>query len=183
MPPFRPAAAFALLMAVASPVAAETPDITGQWQSVAPEAMGEVHATRAFTFGATDWSVVFNAYGDAAAQVPLFTLDVGGVYVIGGPSAAVPGANDAIFPATRRQITAQSAAGVAMFGAMGCTLQQGVALPLTDAGCGFVPGLMQAMGEYDLVRIDGGQLFLGDRAGDLTKARPAALTPFALQRP
>ncbi len=67
-----------------------------------------------------------------------------------------------------------------MFAEQGCALAVGEALDLIDQGCGFVPPLMTAMGEYDLVAMRGGQLFLGDRAGDLTKERPASLTPYPL---
>jgi hypothetical protein len=41
---------------------------------------------------------------------------------------------------------------------------------------------MQNMGEYDLVAIRNGQLFFGDRSGDLSKARPDKLTPYPLRR-
>jgi hypothetical protein len=158
------------------------PDISGSWASTGPEAMGPIHATRAFTFTDRDWSVEFRAYADAQGTQPLFRIDVAGVYRLGGPSAAVPGAYEGIFPALRRDITAESAAGVAMFAEMGCALTQGTPKPLVDEGCGFLPPLMQAMGEYDLVALRDGQLYFGDRAGDLTKARPAALTPFPLAR-
>jgi hypothetical protein len=41
---------------------------------------------------------------------------------------------------------------------------------------------MQAMGEYGLVALRGQRLFFGDRAGDLTKARPEKLTAYPLIR-
>lgn len=170
----------AAFFGLASPVFAEAPVLDGHWISAAPENMGQMYATRDFTFDGDAWSVTFRAFGDAAATVPLFTLDVGGAYRIGGASATVPGAYEGIFPATRRSITADSEAGVGLFADMGCTLSLGQAQDLVDEGCGFVPPLMQAMGEYDLVSIQGERFFFGDRSGDLTKARPTALTPFPL---
>ena len=161
---------------------AETPDITGHWKSAGPEPQGPITATREFQIADGKWSVVFRGFGDAATTAPLFRLEVGGVYVVGGPSATVAGASEGIFPAIRRDLTAESPAGVAMFAHMGCTLESGVTKALTNEGCGFVPPLMQAMGEYDLVAIKDGQLFFGDRSGDLTKARPMALGAFPLVR-
>ena len=104
------------------------------------------------------------------------------VYALGEPSAQVPGAREGVFPALSRSVTADSDAGVQMFATMGCRLQRGQETLLLNSGCGFVPGLMQAMGEYDVVAVVQGQLFCGDRAGDLTKARPAKLTPYPLRR-
>lgn len=177
-------AAVTALCATSIPAAfaQEAPAIAGHWASVAPEPSGPITATREFRFDESGWSVQFRAFADAAASQPLFRIEVAGVYVIGGPSATVPGAHDGIFPATRRDLTAESPAGVAMFAEMGCALEQGVTRSLISEGCGFLPPLMQAMGEYDLVAITDGQLFFGDRTGDLTKARPDRLTPYPLAR-
>lgn len=176
--------ALALMAAGIVPAGAQplgqAPVLLGHWASVAPENMGQMHTTRSFNFEGDRWRVQLRAFADADAKQPLFTLDVGGVFVLGGPSAKVSGAWEGVFPAQYRRITAESDAGAAMFAGMGCVLKPGQAVALTNQGCGFVPALMQAMGEYDLVALKGGQLFLGDRAGDLTKLRPEALTRFPL---
>lgn len=156
--------------------------IRGQWASVAPEAYDRIHATRHFTFTAKRWAVRFQVYADAAGTQPLFHLNVGGPYTLGNLSAKVTGAVEGIFPADQRRITADSPAGVALFAEQGCTLRQGQALALVGRGCGFVPALTQNMGEYDLVSLQDGQLFLGDRSGDLSKARPDKLTPYPLRK-
>lgn len=173
------------LPAVASPAPDQTRlrhAISGQWASIAPENYGHMVATRHFTFSAKRWAVKFQVYADAAGTQPLFHLNVGGPYTLGGPSATVAGASEGIFPADHRLITADSPAGVQLFATQGCTLQQGTPLALTTSGCGFVPSLMQNMGEYDLMALKDGQLFLGDRSADLSKARPAKLTPYPLLR-
>ena len=177
----RPAT-LALMLGLGTPALAEPPVLDGHWVSAAPEAQGPLFATRDFTFDGDGWSVLYSAYGDQDATAPLFTLEVGGHFVLGGPSATVEGATEGVFPATHRRISAQSEAGAAMFAGMGCTLMVGEAKDLTTEGCGFVPSLMSAMGEYDLVAVRDGQLFFGDRSGDLTKARPTALTPYPLVR-
>ena len=176
-------AAFTALLCVANIAQAqEAPSLQGHWASAALENYGNHFATRTFTFIDKEWRVTYRAYADAQGKQPLFRLEVGGFYVLGQASAGVSGAFEGIFPADHRQLTAESAAGVGMFASMGCTLEQGKALSLVSQGCGFVPPLMQAMGEYDLVALKDGRLYFGDRAGDLSKARPAALTPYPLVR-
>lgn len=159
-----------------------SPDISGHWISVAPEPMGELWDTREFRIGEGRWHVLFRTFADREASVPLFTLDVGGVYVVGGPSTSVAGAHAGIFPATHRHLICDSEAGAALFARMGAIIAAGERRALIDGGFAFVPPLMEAMGEYDLVALRDGKLFFGDRGGDLTKARPTALTPFPLER-
>ena len=158
------------------------PVLAGQWDSAGPEETGRMFATRSFNFDGDRWRVRFRTFADAEMRQALFTLEVGGVFALGGPSAKVPGAWEGVFPAQYRRIMADSDAGVALFASMGCTLRPGQAVSLTAQGCGFVPSLMQAMGEYDLVSVKEGQLFFGDRAGDLAKARPDKLTAFPLRK-
>jgi hypothetical protein len=160
--------------------AQSAPVLAGQWASEALESNGNHFATRSFEFTDKAWRVVYRAYGDAQGKLLLFRLDVGGFYAIGQPSTKVPGAFEGIFPADHRHLTAESDAGVRMFAGMGCALEKGKETPLVNQGCGFVPGLMQAMGEYDLVALQDGKIYFGDRAGDLTKARPDKLTPYPL---
>jgi hypothetical protein len=176
------AALTALAVLIATPALAEAPQLDGRWVSVGPEDMGQIHATRDFTFEGDAWSVTFRAFGDAAMTVPLFTLEVAGYYRIGGASAVVSGAYNGVFGASDKVLVAESEAAVGMFADMGCTLEVGVPFDLTDQACGFFHASMDVAGEYDLVSLQGDQLFLGDRAGDLTKERPTKLTPFPLVR-
>ena len=103
---------------------------------------------------------------------------------VSSPSAAhrprCPGAWEGIFPQTRRNLTADSDAGVVMFAQMGCLLVKGQAKAVMQQPCGFIAPLMQSMGEYDLVMIKEGQFFFGDRSGDLSKARPEKLNQFPM---
>lgn len=187
--PLLAAAAFAVSMGAADayaqtqgPTAAPAPDIRGQWRSVAPEHYGSHYATRAFTVSDGLWQVRYQAFADAQGRQPLFTIRVQGWYVLGEPSQKVHGAHEGNFPTRTRSLTAESEAGVQMFAGMGCQLQQGQEKFLVNTGCGFVPGVMQVMGEYDLAALRDGQLFFGDRTGDLSKARPDKLTPYPLTR-
>lgn len=175
---FSPFALAALMLAIPAVQAQEVPVLRGSWASTALESYGNHYATRTFNFTETSWTVVFRAYADAQGKQPLFRLNAGGVYVLGQSSATVRGAFEGIFPATYRHITAESNAGVHLFSSMGCSLVKDQETPLVNQGCGFVPGIMQAMGEYDLVAFKEGEVYFGDRGGDLTKSRPTSLTPY-----
>ena len=174
------AAMVAAMVAASTNAVAGAPVLRGEWRSAMPEAQGKLFVTRYFRFNENRWVLLYRAYADPEGKLPLFTMNVGGVFVVGGASASVPDAYESVFPATRRSITADSAAGAALFAPVGCALKIGEPKALLSESCGFVPSLMSAMGEYDLVKISAGQLFFGDRAGDLTKNRPTALYAFPL---
>lgn len=176
------AAVAALFFTIPVAQAQDAPKIKGQWTSATLENYGNHYATRTFKFTNKEWRVIYRAYADAQGKQPLFNLDVGGFYVLGLPSSAVPNAVEGIFPANHRHLTADSEASVQMFAGMGCALEKGKVLPLVNQGCGFVPSIMQAMGEYDLVSLKEGKLYFGDRSGDLIKSRPTALTTYPLIR-
>ncbi|MDD2830492.1 MAG: hypothetical protein PHW18_13035 [Sulfuricurvum sp.] len=167
-----------LLVSTSQLSANELPNLDGIWSSEGIENYGTVYATRTFVFKDKSWSVAFDAYADSQKKLPLFSLDVGGFYVVGNPSSIVNGASEGIFPANHRNVIAQSNAGVQMFASMGCNLEIGKSTPLVNQGCGFIPGLMQSMGEYDLLSYKNGKLYFGDRSGDLTKSRPNTLTTY-----
>ncbi|MGL4237097.1 hypothetical protein [Tabrizicola sp.] len=170
----------AALLSLASPAFAEAPDIDGRWVSVAPENFGGPFALREFTFEGDAWRIVLKTFADEAMTEPQFTLDVAGYYRLGAESMAVPGAWNGVFAAFDKTLTAHSAETVEMFGSVGCTLVVDQPFDLTDSACGFFHATMDNMGEYDLIAMRDGQLFLGERSGDLTKARPTALIPYPL---
>jgi hypothetical protein len=162
------------VLALAQPNPVERQQLVGKWSSPALENLGQIYGTRQFVFGQSAWSLVFTAYGDANAKLKLFTLSVGGQYHLGA-SSSVANATEAVFLFHRRSVRAESAAGVGLFASMGCSLELGQAKDLSSQGCGFLPSLMSAAAEYDLVSLQNGKLFLGDRSGDLSKARPSKL--------
>jgi hypothetical protein len=169
---------FTLGMASPGPAVAdelEARQLIGEWRSLGPENMGQLYGVRDFTLTETHWALRFQAYGDAEAKAPLFTLRIEGQYLVGGASATVEGASEATFSYTSRHLTADSDAGVDMFKGMGCELDKGVEADISKVGCGFIPSIIASGVEYDLVKLDGDTLFFGDRSGDLSKARPEKL--------
>lgn len=169
----------AAVLAIAGSASAQSLD--GRWTSVAPEINGEIYGFRDFVFDGREWSVDFAAFGNAEGTVLLFTATLSGTYVLGS-AAAVEGAREAVFHVSERSVEADGPAGVDMFAAMGCVLREGVAMDLTSESCGFLPSVMASGVEYDVVALQGEELFLGERSGDLSKTRPEALIAYPLVR-
>lgn len=161
---------------------AKVPDISGRWRSEKIEKYDHLYATRSFAFSKSSWELTYQAYLDADTQIPVFTLYVSGEYLLGGQSKVVDAAHEGVFWAKKRDLIANSDAGVQLFASMGCALQIGTRNSLIEEGCGVIPSVMNAMGEYDLVSLKDGKLYFGDRSGDLTKSRPDKLTPFPLAK-
>lgn len=180
----RALAASAVLLASSLPAAAQTPvspgQLVGHWHSAAPENLGAFYAVRSFVFTEGSWALVFKTAADAEFAKPLFTLRIDGSYAVGKLAAQPAGATEAAFFYSRRYVRADSPSGAAFFQSQGCTLQPGVETDVSLNGCGFVPSITASGIEYDLLQLKGEQLLLGDRSGDLAKARPTALSAFAL---
>jgi hypothetical protein len=157
-------------------------ELSGTWESPEPQNLGQMHALGAFVFDGDTWSTTFHAFADAGTSQPLFTVEVGGTYVLGAPSEAVNDAVEAVFHVSRRVLTAEGEAGAALFGSMGCDIAAGETRPLVSEGCGFLSPVMQAGAEYDLVRVEGDTLTLGDRSADLSRERPAMLAAVSYVR-
>jgi hypothetical protein len=155
--------------------------LIGRWASPAPETIRNadgsvIYGQREFVFTEKAWALHFQAFGDAAATFQLFGLRLEGTYTLGGPSAAVPSAQEAEFFFTGRHVTAY-APMLDMFKNVttGIEWQAGVEQDVSATGALFIPSVANAPVEHDLVQLENGQLRLGDRSGDLTKARPQTL--------
>lgn len=141
---------------IASPaIALEPADLTGVWIAPDVQNLGDFYAIPTFTFTSDSWRIAFDACSDSDALIGLFTLDVGGSYVLGGPSDSVAGAANAVFHISTRRLTARSEDATALFSSMGCDLVVGQALDLTEKGCGFVPSVMASGIEYIFGVVEG----------------------------
>lgn len=173
-------------LALAHPVAAQhtlsPAQLVGYWQSAAPENQGAFHLVRSFVFTERAWALTARATVDAKLTEPLFTLRIEGDYAVGKPAEIPRDATEAAFFYHRRYVRADSATGAAFFKSQGCDLPLHVEVDVSLAGCGFVPAVTSSGIEYDLLKISGEQLFLGERSGDLAKSRPRALSTFPLTK-
>ena len=170
------------LTASAQNTALKPNDLVGRWQSPALENLGQLYGTRDFTLTENTWKLEFVAYGDAAGTAKLFTLNAEGAYKLGKVSSVAAGVQEADFAFSKRLLTANGEAGVGLFKGMGCELKAGEVTDVSAKGCGFIPSVAAAPVEFDLLKLEGKNLFFGDRSGDLSKARPAKLNTLPVQR-
>jgi hypothetical protein len=166
---------------------AAKPDIAGTWkspcESVPNGQGGTMNFTRTFKNTAKTWSIDFTVYGDTACTQKFFTADISGPYKLGKASEKVPGATEGEFSIAKRQVTPHNDGAVQMLtqacGSKGWAA--GKAKDITKEGCaglGMHPSAT-CKGESDLVKLDGKDLFFGERPADgnlcSPEKRPTAL--------
>jgi len=148
------------------------------------------HLTRSFQFEANRWSVEFTVFADAQGKVPLARGRNEGIYTLG---RALPMADavEADFSFERRSLTPLTEDAAAALTAARCgaaAWKTGQSQDVTGAGCAAfrVPSASQCPREYDVVRIEAGQLRLGPRPQDSDlcepQRRPAYAEGAALRR-
>jgi hypothetical protein len=169
-----------------------TNDITGRWISAAAEPIHNpdgsvIYGQREFMLGDREWTLRFTAYGDEQTSVKLFTLRAEGSYTLGDESPDVAAARQADFHFAKRYLTAHIPAFVELFTASsadGSPWQIDEERDVSRDGCAFIPSVAASPTEYDLVKLDGAQLYFGDRSQDLSDPanRPRRLTEQPLIR-
>lgn len=166
---------------------AQKPRIEGTWKSTCESVPngqgGTMNFTRAFKNTAKTWSIDFTVYGDAACTQKFFSADISGPYKLGQPSDKVEGATEGEFLITSRKVTPQNEGAVQMLSKAcgGTDWAVGKAKDLTKDGCpalGMHP-TATCKGENDVVKVDGKNLFFGQRPADgnlcTPEKRPTAL--------
>lgn len=146
-----------------------------------------IYSRRDFHFENKIWKLIFTAWGDKDLHYKLFTLRIEGEYELRGNSQVVPEAHQADFHFYRRYFTVH--AQPLLDGLKGVTGEKGAwALDqeqeITRTGALFIPPLSPGHTEFDLLKLEGEKLFLGDRSQDLTvpENRPKKLIAFPLAR-
>lgn len=148
------------------------------------------HLTRSFHFDANRWSVAFTVYADAEGQVPLLRGRNEGSYTL-GRALPLAAAVEADFAFERRLLTPLTDDIAAALTAARCgdaAWKPGQSQDVTRGGCSAfrVPSASQCPREFDVIRLDGGQLRLGPRPqdGDLCDPlrRPAYAEGASLRR-
>ncbi len=173
----------ALLVVVLS----AAPAIEGTWSSPACESTpdGSMHFTRTFKIDKGAWAIDFSTYGDAACKEKMVTVDIDGPYKLEKPSPKVKGATEAQFLFTRRKATPKSEGAAKWLSSVKACgkadWKAGESVDIDASGCpqlGAYPKA-QCAGEFDLVKVEGDQLFFGARPADgnlcSKEKRPAQL--------
>ena len=172
-----------------APTTASAPSVVGQWTSACSPMSPTQGAVLEFDIAADTWAIDFTVFADPACAQKFVTVHIEGPYTVGAPSAAVPGAHDAVFSFTRKTVTPHLDAAAAFLGsAQGCgqgTFTTDQPTDISTTGCaGLGQRPIAACGaDYDLVQVDGDRLTFGARPADndlCTEAkRPTALSPLS----
>lgn len=143
--------------------------MAGGWRSLSPEAnnIGQ-YATREFRFTLSRWEMIYTLATDAEMKHPIFIFRTEGPYSVDGHSTKLTGAHEAQFGFAKKYINVKTKDRklAKVFKFDDCKLQIGKEADVTEKGCSFVPKLEECPQEFDIVKVEGGQLFLGARPQD-----------------
>jgi hypothetical protein len=168
--------------------------IAGIWESercdVQERNGKQTSSTSVFVFLDGEWALELIQYPDAACTAPSLRAFFHGRYRITEPSRAVAGAYHATFGFSVKRITLYDDGLVAQANRSACgtrTWTRGREEDVSATGCLWVVPVSACREEFDLVKLDGERLMLGERpaAGtDLCRAnrRARALRSLPLVR-
>jgi hypothetical protein len=161
---------FLLVVSGASISALGAPDIRGVWEHATcqvQERDGKPSGSRSlFAIFDREWGLAFTQYGDADCRTPIMTAVFRGTYESTKPSPRVPGAFEATFRFSYKGVVAHDSALVARLNTGLCGDRQwkpGVEQDVTSTGCMTIESASACPQEYDLVSMQGEELFLGER--------------------
>ena len=143
-----------------------------------------------FVFLDSEWAVELTQYADAACATPSLRALFQGRYRIVGPSSVVAGAHHANFGFSMKRLTLYDEGLLAQANAGACGKREwsrGREEDVSSTGCLWVVPVSTCREEFDLVKLEGERLLLGERpaAGtDLCRAdrRAGALRSLPLVR-
>lgn len=156
--------------------------MVGDWRSVAPEQnnIGQ-YATREFRFTLSRWEMIYTLATDIEMKKPIFIFRTEGPFTIEAASSKLPGAYNAQFRFSKKFINVKTKDRrlAKVFKFDDCKLVVGKEADVTDKGCSFVPKIEECAQEFDVVKIEGNNLYLGARPQDnnicTVDRRPEAL--------
>jgi hypothetical protein len=149
---------------------------------------GTNYLQRDFTFSGSTWTLDLDLFGDDACSFPLFSVAIEGAFSLGALSTVVAGATEGEFGFVENVWIAHDQSLADTFTGAGCgsaPWEVGVPQDVSVTGCiGVAHPVSECPEEFDVVSIQGDQLFFGARVTDLcTEAgRPTMLSPFGLTK-
>ncbi len=166
------AALLTLTACFASIPETDTPSdgLTGFWVSEGAEDLGNgTFGTRELAINDGVWDMLFTLYTDKELTKPVFTTEFQGTYELQGASSSLlPGARNAVFRFSHKFLTPLTDdAGVLAEMAMDtCGLVTNEESDISETGCSFIPSVKTCGQEYDIVKVESGKLWLGERPVD-----------------
>jgi kynurenine formamidase len=159
----------------------------GTWESVGLEQIGgagrSTYIRRSFSFSGDRWSIDFTVYADPAGTTATLRGRNEGRFTIGSPLPLAQ-AFEADFRFEARSLTPLTDASAAALTSAGCgrgAWRAGGTQDVTERGCPAfrVPAASECPVEFDIARLQGGELYLGARpaTGDLCRSEARPWTP------
>ena len=168
------------------------PDIRGAWASERCEtfrnADGASNLKRGLRVDEETWRMRIDFYADEDCANALFGLEVEGPYDLGPKSMTLRDATTARFDLRTITLFAMSPESAAAFEKAGCGSggwTTGEGQVVSERGClGLVPTIGECPVEYDIVKIEDGRLYFGDRSQGLCvpDRYPESFAPLPLTR-
>lgn len=160
------------------------PNLRGNWRSSEPEMIAKgLFSTREYRINQSRYEMVYSLASDKDMKKLLMVYRAEGPYTVEAPSVSVPGANLATFKASRRflKLKSRDPKLVKVLGLEKCNLVPNQEIDVTEKGCGIVESVAECGQEFNLVKLDNEQLFLGERSLDkrlcTADERPTQLGP------
>lgn len=178
----------------ASATRVKTNDLKGTWTSAVCESMpnpdgSKTYFKRIFDLTEKDWALKFETFGDAGCTARLFTARFEGPYTLLKDSEKVAGTTEGNFVFARHYMTAHVQPVADWFQGAKCgtgTWKVGEEQETSTTGCVFLRPVTACGTDHDIVKVEGNQLFFGQRPADgdmcTPDKRPTALTPVAVVR-
>ncbi|PTL81623.1 hypothetical protein [Vitiosangium sp. GDMCC 1.1324] len=169
-------------------------DLKGRWTSAVCESMpnpdgSKTYFKRHFDLQEKQWSLKFETFGDAGCTARLFTARFEGPYTLGKDSEKVAGATEGTFSFGRHYMTAHVQPVADWFQGAQCgtgSWKVGEEQETSATGCVFLRPVAACGLDHDVVKVEGNQLFFGQRPADndmcTPDKRPTALTAVAVVR-
>lgn len=162
--------------------------LAARWTSAQCESGGPgIYVKRDFTLTESTWKLNVGIFTDPACSASFAAIDVAGPYTVGQDSTNNPGATDVDYGVTTHTVTPKSDAALQAVNGGNCGSAPraiGQVLDVTQTGCAAlgVPSVAACPKELDLNKIDGDNLYFGDRSGDLCKTRAPKLGQYPVAR-
>ncbi|HJV32912.1 MAG TPA: hypothetical protein VJ694_02690 [Patescibacteria group bacterium] len=168
------------------------PDVGGHWSSRGCETVRSVvgvsRLKRDLRLDESSWRLKVDFYGDADCTKGLFSVETEGPYRLGPKSFEPRDATLIRFDLGKLTLTPDAPEAAAKFDQARCgdgNWKVGEGQEVTQEGClGLVPTLDTCPAEYDIVKIQDGALYLGDRSLGLCEPDryPVTFAPAPLEK-
>lgn len=145
-------------------------DLKGNWQSPTIETIENPDGSFMFikreaVFIDDNWDIFIRAFLDEEGKTPFFTIHAKGNFILGEESRDLPGAVSVDFHNRSRHVTAHQRSLVDMLNETSpfdAEWMLDLEHDVSSKGCILVPSIETCPVEFDVIKIDGNEIYFGD---------------------